>query len=94
MNYNEALEKLKECGQEHVLRYFEDLSEDEKQGLLEQIELTDFSVIEQGKNASAAKKGKISPLESLELDAINENKERYTMLEWTPLKQEKWQQFY
>ena len=80
MNYNEALEKLKECGQEHVLRYFEDLSEDEKQGLLEQIELTDFSVIEQGKNASAAKKGKISPLESLELDAINENKERYTML--------------
>ena len=80
MNYNEALEKLKECGQEHVLRYFEDLSEDEKQGLLEQIELTDFSVIEQGKNASAAQKGKISPLESLELDAINENKERYTML--------------
>lgn len=80
MNYNEALEKLKECGQEHVLRYFEDLSEDEKQRLLEQIELTDFSVIEQGKNASAAQKGKISPLESLELDAINENKERYTML--------------
>lgn len=86
MNYNEALEKLKECGQEHVLRYFEDLSEDEKQGLLEQIELTDFSVIEQGKNASAAKKGKISPLESLELDAINENKERYTMLGMDALK--------
>ena len=77
MNYSEALEKLKNCGQEHLLNYYEELSETEKTALLEQIELTDFTVIEQGKSGESIKKGVISPLESLELDAINENKEEY-----------------
>ena len=78
MNYSEALQKLKNCGQEHLLKYYEELSDVEKTALLEQIELTDFTVIEQGKSGEAIKKGVISPLESLELDAINENKEEYT----------------
>ena len=77
MNYSGALEKLKNCGQEHLLNYYEELSETEKTALLEQIELTDFTVIEQGKSGESIKKGVISPLESLELDAINENKEEY-----------------
>ena len=78
MNYSEALQKLENCGQEHLLKYYEELSDVEKTALLEQIELTDFTVIEQGKSGEAIKKGVISPLESLELDAINENKEEYT----------------
>ena len=52
----------------------------ENSDLLEQIELTDFSVIEQGKNGAATQKGVISPLESLELDAILEKKEEYTAI--------------
>ena len=80
MTYNEAVSKLEVCGQKHLLEYYEELSESEKEELLEQIELTDFSVIEQGKNGEAAKKGVISPLVSLELDAINENKARYMEL--------------
>ena len=75
MNYSEALQKLENCGQEHLLKYYEELSDVEKTALLEQIELTDFTVIEQGKSGEAIKKGVISLLESLELDAINENKE-------------------
>ena len=63
------------CGQEHILQYFDDLSEAEKKELLEQIELTDFSVIEQGKSGVASKKGVVSPLASLELDEVNEKKE-------------------
>ena len=78
MKYQDAINKLKMYGQEHVLKYFDELSESEKSELLEQIELTDFSVIEQGKNGEAAKKGVVSPLASLELDEINENKARYT----------------
>lgn len=77
MTYREAVKKLEECGQQHILQYYEELSDTEKSELLEQIELTDFSVIEQGKNGEAAKKGVISPLESLELDEINEKKEHY-----------------
>ena len=80
MNYSEAMEKLKGCGQEHLLKYYGDLTEAEKSDLLEQIELTDFSVIEQGKNGAATQKGVISPLESLELDAILEKKEEYTAI--------------
>lgn len=80
MTYNEAVSKLEVCGQKHLLEYYEELSESEKEELLEQIELTDFSVIEQGKNGEGAKKGVISPLVSLELDAINENKARYMEL--------------
>ncbi len=80
MNYNEALNKLKECGQEHILEYYEELSQEQKSELLEQIELTDFSVIEQGKNGAAEKKGTISPLESLELDAIEAKKDQYMKL--------------
>ncbi len=77
MTYNEATKKLEMCGQEHILKYYEELEETEKAELLEQIELTDFSVIEQGKTGEVMKKGVISPLASLELDAINENKSRY-----------------
>ena len=80
MNYSEAMEKLKGCGQEHLLKYYDELTETEKSDLLEQIELTDFSVIEQGKNGAATQKGVISPLESLELDAILEKKEEYTAI--------------
>ena len=78
MTYREAAEKLCWCGQQHILQYFEELSETEKNELLEQIELTDFSVIEQGKSGAASKKGVISPLASLELDEISECKERFT----------------
>ena len=80
MNYIEAMEKLKKCGQEHLLKYYEKLTETEKTELLEQIELTDFAVIEQGKNGAATPKGVISPLKSLELDTIHEKKNEYTAL--------------
>ena len=89
MNYNEALNKLKECGQEHILAYYDELTDDERSELLEQIELTDFSVIEQGKKGADQKKGVISPLESLELDAINAKQDRYTKLGMDAIKEGK-----
>ena len=80
MTYNEATKKLEMCGQEHILNYYEELAEEEKAELIEQIELTEFSIIEQGKNGLATKKGIISPLESLELYDINENREHFMEL--------------
>lgn len=80
MTYQGAMDKLNMCGQQHVLQYFDDLNESEKKELLDQIELTDFSVIEQGKSGEASKKGVISPLVSMELDEIKENKERFTKI--------------
>lgn len=77
MTYQEALEKLKACNQEHILKYYDELSEKEKEDLLSQIELTDFSVIKEGREGESLKKGEISPLKSLEIPEIEENKGRY-----------------
>lgn len=89
MTYREALEKLEGYNQQHILRYFDELTEYEKEELLEQIELTDFSVIEQGKEESVAERGVISPLKSLEIDEINQKKEKYREIGIQALKEGK-----
>ncbi len=78
MNYQEAYAKLKEADQLHVLKYYEELSENEKAALLAQINATDFSVIEACKKENlAVEKGEISPLAAMELSEILEKKELF-----------------
>lgn len=75
MNYNEAMEKLTKAGQQHVLRYYDELTQEEKTELLDQIDLTDFSVLASLKDKeSAGKKGVISPIGAMELTEIYEKK--------------------
>ncbi|HAB93247.1 MAG TPA: UDP-N-acetylglucosamine pyrophosphorylase, partial [Lachnospiraceae bacterium] len=50
MNFEEAKKKLEKYGQLHVLSYYGELTADEKQELLQQIEETDFSVIRYAAN--------------------------------------------
>ena len=45
MSLEKVKEKLAKYDQEHVLKYYEELSEAEKQSLLEQIEATDMSIL-------------------------------------------------
>ena len=45
MNYNEAYEKLKKINQLHLLKWYDELDEEEKKKLLKNIEVTDFSVL-------------------------------------------------
>ena len=42
MNFQEAKDKLHKAGQEQVLRYYEELSGEQREALLKQIEDTDF----------------------------------------------------
>lgn len=71
MNYQEAYDKLDKVGQTHVLKYYEELSEEDKAALLDQIELTDFSVLNSLNNREAlANKGVITPLAAMELGEI------------------------
>ena len=71
MNYNEAVAKLAEYGQEHVLNSFEQLNETEKNELLTQIEETDFAVTALcTEGANEAKKGEVSPLVAMQLSEI------------------------
>ena len=71
--------KLSEYGQEHVLRYFDELSESQKADLLSQIENTDMSILSAvGAPDALNAKGKISPLKCMELSEIEAGKETYT----------------
>ncbi len=71
--------KLVQYGQEHVLKYYDELSEAQKAELLEQIASTDMSILEACKHKEdLAKKGVISPLAAMELDEIAANEKSFT----------------
>lgn len=64
MDYQRAKTYLNQRGQGHLLEYFDELSEDEKQILLNDIENTNFSVIKNMEKFKTLKRGKISPIPS------------------------------
>jgi len=73
----QAKEKLEKYGQEHVLKYYEELDAADKEELLAQIEQTDFSVVESYQQRVEKGKGKISPLKAMELTEIKEKEAHY-----------------
>ncbi|MCM1327634.1 MAG: UTP--glucose-1-phosphate uridylyltransferase [Bacteroidales bacterium] len=81
MTLEQAKEKLAKYGQEHVLKYYDELSEEEKKDLLEQIEATDMSILDACRHKEdLVKKGVITPLAAMELPEIAENREQFTAL--------------
>ena len=78
MTYEEAAAKLAKYGQEHVLRHYDELSEEEKKELLDQVAVTDFSVLRYAAGSlKDAAKGKISPIGALTLADIEKEKAKY-----------------
>lgn len=70
MNYSEAFLKLEKIGQTHLLKWYDVLKDDEKQKLLDKIELIDAKVL--ASNGSNKDKETISPLKTLTLSLIKE----------------------
>ncbi len=78
---DEALNKLKECGQEHVMAYFDSLTDTQKTELLTQIESMDFAVIRNlGKMKSGIKRGEFKPLGAMQRDEIEKRKEEFNRI--------------
>ncbi len=78
LTYEQAKEKLEKFGQEHLLKYYTELDEAQKEALLTQIEETDFSAVDACKHMEEiGQKGKISPLKCMELPEIEAEKERF-----------------
>ena len=78
MNYNEAKAKLEAVGQTQLLRYYDELDPDAAKDLLDQIERTDFSVVD----AIAVRdtlnvRGVISPIDSMELPEIEKHAQQF-----------------
>ena len=81
MTYEQALDKLRLYGQEHLLKYYDSLSETEKNSLLEQIATTDFSVIScLERRDELGKKGAISPLPAMQIEEIDAQKEHFRQI--------------
>jgi len=78
LNFDEAKNRLSEYGQEHLLRYYSELTPDEQSSLLRQIEAIDFSVLNEVKNAgSPAARGEFRPLGAVTIDDISKNSDSY-----------------
>lgn len=78
MNRNEANSKLKGYGQEHILDIASKFGYGDDEQLMNQIEQTDFEVIELGKNAAKeTERGIITPIEVMSIDEIASKEQEY-----------------
>lgn len=81
LDYQKAVEKLGQYGQEHVLKYYEELSEEQKEQLLAQISDTDLAVLASVKDKNGgAVKGKITPLAAMQLSEIRAKETEFRKL--------------
>ena len=80
MEYKEAYEKLQQYGQQHVLQYYDELSPEQQQELLEQISITDFDMLQYCNNNTTNQKGVITPLTAMQLSEIDEKRDEYTQI--------------
>lgn len=79
ITFDTAKNVLKKYGQEHILAYYEELGDKEKAELLSQIELIDFSVLENlnEENRHSSKRGKFEPLGAVMIEDIDRNSDKY-----------------
>lgn len=78
MTLAEAKQKLARYGQEHVLKYYEELDEAGREALLQQIAETDMSILASCMHKEElAQRGEITPLAAMELEEIAANRKSY-----------------
>lgn len=81
MTLEQAKEKLVKYGQQHVLKYYGELSAEEKEELLEQIASVDMSILDSYKHKEdLVRKGVVTPLAAMQLDEIEANRESFTAI--------------
>lgn len=80
MDYIQAEKLLREHGQEHVLRFYGELSDGEKQTLLGQIASIDWRIFEVLSASDVmANRGKFEPLGALTVEEIAERKQEFEL---------------
>lgn len=78
MTLQEAREKLSGAGQEHLLQYYDELTEEQRRSLLAQIENLDLDLLKfvREDNRQTAK-GKLEPLGAVTIEEIKKKRERF-----------------
>lgn len=78
MTYEAALKKLTQAGQQHLLKYYDEINDVQREQLLGQIEKLDLSFLDIiADGVKEIPKGKLEPLGAVTLDEIEERKEEY-----------------
>ncbi len=70
MNYEEARKKMADIGQEHVFKYYDELTEEQKSALIRQVEETDFSVLKRIDKGAGDERGAFAPLAAMQRPEI------------------------
>lgn len=77
MKYEEAYDKLSKYGQLHVLSFYDQLTDIEKEELLTQIDGIDFTLLEHCHEKSGGEKRNITPLAAMQTEEIEQKKEQF-----------------
>ena len=78
MTLEEAKRKCEQAGQQHLLAYYEELTKEEQEKLLAQIEKMDITLLDLlKKERKEVEKGKLEPLGAVTLDEIQKEKDQY-----------------
>lgn len=78
MTLEQARQKLSSAGQEHLLQYYEELNEQEREGLLRQIEELDLGLLKlAGDGHQQLQRGEFAPLGAVTLEEIQKNRGRF-----------------
>ncbi|MBQ5330330.1 MAG: UTP--glucose-1-phosphate uridylyltransferase [Oscillospiraceae bacterium] len=75
MNYEQAYKKMCDIGQEHVFKYYDELSDEGKAALVKQVEETDFSVLKRIGSGADETRGSFSPLAAMQLPEIERRRD-------------------
>lgn len=77
MDIKNAKALVEKYGQEHLLEYYDQLSDEQKKSLISQIENLDFSVLENLTCGEEKPLGELSPADALSIEQIEEKKQEY-----------------
>ena len=79
MTLYDAKKKLEKYGQEHLLKYYDEISVQEQESLLKQIEAADMDVLEACRHRDElTERGEITPLGAMQIPEIESNRELFT----------------
>lgn len=87
MDKKQAEEILKKHNQGHILKYYDELDDNQKKSLLSQIEKLDFSLIDIDKKSGDGSDGRIEPLEAMKLGEIEKRREQFEAIGIDAVKQ-------
>ncbi len=77
MNYESAKNLLVKYGQEHILNYYDELDENQRNKLLAQINEIDFTLLDSLKEKSNAVRSNIKPISAVTIEDIAQNSDEY-----------------